>query len=504
MPDSSAYTVEDFLTEQSPIIGTDINQKLMEQPTPWITLYKQEFWEDEKSGTQKTFQFDRAKLVDATGSLTDDLVEEVAWSNVVTDMVPNDAAANHQSGTGDGLPPSDSVEFTQTLRNYNLQHKAIWGPPMNTNKLRDKFERAKQMGACVKALSDTARETWIERKRDEYKRISSNLVVVDSGFSLGVTDLYDKLAFPATTGTDQSILTNGFTDSIYEYMNQQGAGMGAMGRADNRPVYALVTSGRQSRRLIMADPDVREDFRYSSRNEKLLAPMGIKWTYNGFTHIIDECPDRWEFVATAGTPTLAISASSGTTAMATISAALLPTINGSVSGTTWPVYKGTQFIISGKTYEVVSRSTALVFAVKTVDGTNAANVAATNAFTAWIKVPRNVTASVGGVLKRIPNSRWLTATWEDSYIFHQDVCTSLVPRPITSVGQAQFDAVNYSGTFKWTNYKDRSNNPDGTIGQFRGVLSNGTRPDNPEFGIVLRHLAVPTPDGRVMGQAALG
>jgi hypothetical protein len=89
-------------------------------------------------------------------------------------------------------------------------------------------------------------------------------------------------------------------------------------------------------------------------------------------------------------------------------------------------------------------------------------------------------------------------------VFHQHVCCSLVPKPITSVGQAQFDAVNYSGTFSWKNYEDRTDNPDGTIGQFRGVLSNGTKPENPEFGVIIRHLAVPNPDGRVMNGSSLG
>ena len=70
-----AYSVQDYLTEQSPQIGTDINQKMLEQPTPWISLVKQEMWEDEKSSTQKTFQFDRALLEDANDF-------EVSWDDV--------------------------------------------------------------------------------------------------------------------------------------------------------------------------------------------------------------------------------------------------------------------------------------------------------------------------------------------------------------------------------------------------------------------------------------
>ena len=81
-----AYTVEDFLVEQAPQIGHDINQKMMAQPTPWITLYSQETWADQKSSTQKTFVFDRVKLTDPTATLTDDEVEEVEWARMASDV----------------------------------------------------------------------------------------------------------------------------------------------------------------------------------------------------------------------------------------------------------------------------------------------------------------------------------------------------------------------------------------------------------------------------------
>lgn len=487
-----AITVTDYLVERAPMINTDINQKFMEAPTPWITLYKQETWEDGKSSKQRTFQFDRAMIKDDA--------DPVEWTNMSTDATE---ANNYHSQAADatgGVPPADDIVFSETVREYNLQHKAVWGPPMNTNMLRDKFEMTKQMGACVKALHDQSREYWVDRKRDEYVRIADNLVVLDSGFDLGGGD-YNSIIFPTHTGTDGSILTNGFTDEIYEFLNHQGAGMEALGNANGRPVYGLVTSPRQSRRLIMSDPDIREDFRYSSQNEKLLAAMGIKWTYNGFTHLIDETVNRWEWVASGGTPTFAISASSGLTATGTISAGLVPTVDGSL-GTTLPLFAGSVIYIDSKKYLVVSRTAnPLVVNLRRIDGGgNAANVSATSTFSAWMKVPRFIVS--GG--KRTPYSRWLTATWEDSTIFHQGVCTSLVPKPITSVGQASFDAVNYTGTYSWKNYESKADNPDGTIGQFRGVLANGTRPDNVEFGIVIRHLAVPRPDGRIMDGSSLG
>ena len=492
-----AYSVQDYLTEQSPQIGTDINQKMMEQPTPWISLVKQEMWEDEKSSQQKTFQFDRALLEDANDF-------EVEWADVAGGITGfADDEANHQDGTADGLPPSDTVNFTETLRSYNLQHKAIWGPPMNTNKLRDKFERGKQMGATVKALSDQSRETWIERKRSEYTRVASQLIVLDSGFNM-TTDNYGNLSFPITTGSDQSILTNGFTDEIYEYMNLQGAGKGALGLAENRPVYGLVTSSRASRRLIMADPEIREDFRYSGQNEKLLAPLGVKWNYNGFSHIIDDKTNRWEYILTAsGAAETALAVGLTSPSQAAVTSNSVLTLSAGTAGKYPVLAKGSEVTIGANKYIVVTKTSETVYGVVDTGGGAATNDTA-DYYSVWIKVPQYVVTGTGLNRKKTPNPLWLTATWEDSYVFHQDVATCLVPKPITSVGQAQFKACDYSGTFKWTNYPDRLINPDESIGQFRGVLSSGTRPDNPEFGVIIRHLAVPRPDGRVMDGSSLG
>lgn len=513
-----APTINDFLVEQAPQIGTDINQKMMSQPTPWITLYKQEMWEDEKSSVQKTFQFDRVMLTDESGAnaATTDPVDWADMSTAASDT--NNGAYSQAADSTGGIPPADYVAYSQTIRDYNLKHKAIWGPPMNTNNLRDKFVRVQQMNACVKAMAEQEREFWIERKRSEYERVSDNLIVLDSGFNLTGGD-YDSYGFPSATGTDSSILTNGFLDSVYEYLNFQGAAEGALGMAENRPVYGLVTSARQSRRLIMADPDIREDFRYSSHNEKLLGPMGQKWTYNGFSHINDDRIRRWEKYHTAASAADDtrniddITRDAGNkTAVITISSGFATgtTLN-SILGTTYMtrLFPGSQITPSSGTYSgvpliVVKYLTATTYRVKRADGAVfSANDATDDVyFKAWLRIPQFVMNTAG--TKRIPNPDWLAGTWEDSFIFHQDVCCSKVPRPITSVGKAQFDAVNYAGEIKWTNYDDKSDNPDGTIGQFRAVLASGTKPLNPEYGIVLRHLAVPNPDGRVNPGDSLG
>jgi hypothetical protein len=91
--------------------------------------------------------------------------------------------------------------------------------------------------------------------------------------------------------------------------------------------------------------------------------------------------------------------------------------------------------------------------------------------------------------KFVVNPAYETAAYEDTVVFHQDVYTSLIPAPISSPGgNTSFDPVSYRGDFKWKNIPNKQTNPDGTIGYFRGVLSNGTKPLRPEWGYVIRHL----------------
>jgi hypothetical protein len=253
-----------------------------------------------------------------------------------------------------------------------------------------------------------------------------------------------------------------------------------MGMVETRPVYGLVSSARTSRNLIIANPEVREDFRYSSQNEKLLAPMGVKWNYAGFVHLIDDKTPRWNWLpAGASTPTAAVTVS-GTVGTLTTSATSTLTV-------------GSQVFIAANEYIVTAliNGTTTYYVTNVTGGTAVAQGSAV--YSAWVKVPEFVKSS--NII--VPNPAWLAAEYEDSYIFHQKTEVCLVPKPITSVAGAKFDIVNHAGEFSWKNYLDEEKNPDGTIGRFRGVLSSGTRPDNPEFGIVIRHKACPNAFGMI-------
>ena len=117
----------------------------------------------------------------------------------------------------------------------------------------------------------------------------------------------------------------------------------------------------------------------------------------------------------------------------------------------------------------------------------------------WVRVhPFIKDTALSGNRGWIANPAYETAAYEDAIIFHRDVVTTMVPKPITSPGgNTKFDPVAYKGDFKWLNIQDRVLNPDKTIGYFRAVLSSGSKPVKPEYGYVIRFARagtnVPTP-----------
>lgn len=101
--------------------------------------------------------------------------------------------------------------------------------------------------------------------------------------------------------------------------------------------------------------------------------------------------------------------------------------------------------------------------------------------------PYATDASASKGTRYIPNPAYYTAEYEDSIIFHPDVFTSLVAKPISTSGGMAFDPQSYRGDFRWRNIPSRDCNPDGTIGFFRAIFSSGSKPVRPELGVVIRH-----------------
>lgn len=399
-----ANDINNFLVHESGRITFDI-YKREQYSSPWIALPKKVAFPEGMGETIDNIMWERPYVA-----------TENAWG-----------AMSINDGTGNTcIPPVDNVLFSQTLRRTSLYHKAVHSPKFCVTDLLYAGKREAQMRAVEWGLGDMVRLYWIKWNRDGFTRWA-NKYVAASG--MPHTDESDGLTFPPVAATSR--LTNGILDYFSTLLLGEQGAKHALSIQNGRPVYGLITDQLTSRSLIRDNDAIREDFRYG-KPEALLGPLGVSHTYNGYVHMMDEAPPRFNF------------------------------------------------------------NPALVETPTDDDDTDP-----------WVPVEPYVLDTTDPTsTKKIVNPDWLTAEYQDSYIYVKDAYQLRVPGSITGVSRAQFDPQRYMGDFKWQNVinLDESSdayNPDGKIGRFRGVMASGVEPINPHVMFVIRHKVCPLDYGFV-------
>ena len=370
--------INDYLQAHGSVLSQEIDKRIT--PTsPWLQLPKKKAWPEEMSHTLRTVMWER--------SLPDTIT---AWDSIDT-----------PDGSGNPcLPSVDLVEFNQTVRTTGLEMKAIESPSFCVDDLRVKWKRNQQLNLISETLSDVSRYYWIDRNRDGYVAACNTKVILEA--SLPTTNEAAGDSFATTEPTSR--LTNEALDYFYAYLIREGASRKCLTKNNGQPIFGLVCSMETSRYLTKTDGAVREDFRRSTRRDDLFKALGYNQTYNGFFHMMDDTPRRYDFVTGA-----------------------------------------------------------------------------------WVK--RDPWLKVGDKWEQNPD--YVEAAYEDSIIWVEDVYTSYVPMSVPSVGSAKFHPQNYAGDYKWLNIPHATENPDGKLGFFRGILANGFQTRHSEFGVAIRHLRCP-------------
>lgn len=425
---STTYSVEQLLVKESGRIGPDIYRKTVDT-SPWLKLVKQDAWPDEMGDSISTLIYERSLPYDGSGNLKTNW-QTLASNGIVGVANDGTGTATHPSSAGQTnavAPLGGTVEFGTRLRSYGLAHTSLNSPDVSLNDLRFPLKRKEQLSNIMSILTESTREVWVERYRDEYIRLAENKLTAtlravaggSENTTFGIINKPDTtnaigapdFGAPSATAAENLELTQGMLDRIYFALLRDGAAAEAYSRINGAPVFLLITSMEASDALIRANADVRQDFRWSDRVNELLAPLGVQRTYRNYFHLVDPFLPRYNH-----------------------------------------------------------------------DGTNWVRVRP------YVRATTNGEANPGlrGVRYDL-NPAYLTAAYEDSVIFCPTVFTSLVPKPLSGFGSMEFAPQNYRGEFTWKNIADRETNPDGTVGFFRGIFASGSKPIFPNHGYVIRH-----------------
>ena len=299
--------VNTILAEEANRIGSDIYSRTL-HTSPWLDLTKQTAFADGMGYQQTTLVYDRAIATTEAGGTTvganwADLGTLSTGGNqfdtsVGTGVQPlDDAADDVQGGRGTGSADKRAfVQFGKQLKKFNLQRAVIESPRISLEDLRFAAHRQEQLRAIMDIMTQVTRNTWETRYREEFDKVSDNLVICKSASSTftagkeGSATVDQTITATNITGN----LSNAILDKVYFRQVRAGAGSNAYGRENGRPVFALVLSSEASYQL-QTEAGFRDDVRYNNAKvSDLIAPLGVEKSFRGFYHLIDDLAPRFE------------------------------------------------------------------------------------------------------------------------------------------------------------------------------------------------------------------
>jgi hypothetical protein len=450
---STTYNIQQLLVKEAGRIGPEIYRRTIDT-SAWLKLTKQEQFPEEMGDVISSVTFERfypSSVIAATtanGYAAGDIKAD-AGTNWRT-LGSNQVTQNYQgfnpytqavSTAGDGLPVDSSstsgnalpaaltgVTFGQKLRQYSLEWASVDSPDIALEDLRFAVKRREQLSNIMDVLTESTSLVWQDRYRNLYTRAVA---------------LEGNLVYPSTTANGIVASTSASSGDAAVVYNAvlSGAGTAASGTitAANLPQSQL-TQGILKRLYMKL---IRDGAGTNAMGRENGAPVfmlicGAETSENLIRLNADIRQDyRYAKPNELLTP-LGIERSYG------------------------------GFYHSIDPYPPR-------FAIWDTTNDNLIRV-----------YPFRKETTTKGTAYNI-NPAYETAAYEISYIFHQDVYRSVVPSPINTGNKMAFNPQNYRGEFKWVNILDRTNNPDGNVGYFRGVVASGARPVFPQYGYVILH-----------------
>ena len=419
--------IDTILTQEANRIGQDIHRRTL-HTTPWMDLLKQTAFPSGMGYQLGTLVYDRA--LPRQGATSTSL--GLNWTALGTnpqDTLRTDSTVDQvlvgAPDTNIGPQSGKSfISFARQLKQYSLSRAVVESPRINVEDLRFAAYRQEQLRAVMDALTEATRYSWEERYRDEYDRVCANLVPC---LSLGTPIV-----------------------QTYDLDNAGGA--------------PLRIEGRQT-----VDVDLISDFTVSGTDND------YRPTANISNKILDSIYFRL------------VRAGAGANAYGRENArpvfALVCSSEASYKLISEAGIRDDYRYNNAKVGELIAplgiERSHRGFYHLVDDLAPRFNVAGTGVLTRVFPYA----ATAAGVISE--NAGYNTATLEAAYVLHQDVMESQIPEPITGSNGLTFDPVTYRGKFDWKNIASEVNNPDGTIGFFRGVLASATKPIKTEFGYVI-------------------
>ena len=239
---------------------------------------------------------------------TNEIVPKTAWPNGMgatpnfltyeRSMPLNSQITFQEYGFNDGgegdaggscTPPKVTVYQAQNRYSMSLKLAAIESEKICMEDGRMAYEVVQQGAHILRNLQNNTKFAWANQRRDEFTRVVSNKVVLDTA---GTTS--SSSFGTGTIGT----LNREILDYWYDRLVADGANMdnGLAATEYGQPVLPLVLS-REAQATLVNNETTINNIRWSNNsNNKLLGPRGSFVELEGFKHRIDIQAPRWNLV----------------------------------------------------------------------------------------------------------------------------------------------------------------------------------------------------------------
>lgn len=438
-----------FWKKYTGIIGNDINGKYG-FGSKLLKLFqnRKKQWLEESGHVLKHVQYYRPGLTaDPDASYKDQ--DNASWP----EAIKNNAAANYGgTSTGDAPyenannvdPPTDTVKFSYDERGYGLIQKAFNTEDFSAEDLRASAMAGGQMNQVVKALTMLSKEYWVRMHRDELSRVGGNrYIATGTATSPGWVTNSDRYeCYDQNTANRWNSL--GFDSTSYDVA-------GSIDTPDKQDLSVL-TWGH-------------------------LDDLYLRLMEDGGEHYTDLMSEGAPVFILVTDPKSALRLrTEGTTNGRDVRTDLRE--SDMVNHLLAPM--GVKTAIKG--WVILSEFAPRRFDI-TGDSADSTGVTGTGVWT-----ERLIYTNANSNTRRDISATYRTAVAVESYAFAPNAFTCFAPRPnYTGVGAATFKPQNYAGDYAFRVIEDKTDNPDGAHGFFRGKLANATVAEDPDLIYTIRH-----------------
>jgi len=471
--------------------------------SPWSNLLPRGEFKQGVGARQRAMHFDRS-MAGSTGDLSWSDHGMLGFSSAATGNVPPDIAAGQRS-----LPTATTIQATQKIDEWGLEWAAWESPRFDVRDAIFQYEFLSQFNAYYQQVKMAAAYAWERRMRQVYFRMCQKKYLLGVPESGTPTNPYADLSVRAPqtmsqmtgytaaqlnmTGalpsngysTSHSCLTNGVLQDLRAAISRLGAGM----NKDIQGNYPLITSPEQSFYL-MHEPGLRSDLRWD-QSATLLKALGPDYTksFLGYNMIPDVYAPRFTLALNGSTYDFTevspLTVQAGNLSTAISSAA---TYNSGLAteltvGTTVGLVANNAVRITPSSASDEEYSGEFTVIAVTSATTVVINLAFTDTVTGTLILLGNGEQGV------VPNPSYDNAPYEGSFIVFPSVCEVQTVNYPSTLGQGtSFEQQPMPlGTAAWKNIPNEDNNPDGTMGYFRGIFEYAAKPMKTEIGYFLLH-----------------